>query len=108
MLKTSEIIYENSGVITVGKKLNVIHFNDVYNIESSTIEPVAGAARFVTAVEALLDQHEDNSSTIVLFSGDAISPSSRKLDPSDSLVKYWTYFHLFLISKHAGQGQTDD
>jgi 5'-nucleotidase len=68
-----EIIYQNNEVTTVGKKLNIIHFNDVYNIESGTIEPLAGAARFINAVEDIL---KSEPSTIVLFSGDAISPSN--------------------------------
>jgi 2',3'-cyclic-nucleotide 2'-phosphodiesterase (5'-nucleotidase family) len=53
--------------------LNLIHFNDVYNIENSSIEPKAGAARFLTAINKL-----KNESTLVLFSGDAFSPSSCK------------------------------
>lgn len=79
-----EIIYENTSVISVDKRVNIIHFNDVYNIESSTAEPAAGAARFITAIESLVDKtdaSDPNTSTIVLFSGDAISPSSRTYHP---------------------------
>ena len=49
------------------KKLRIIHFNDVYNIEQ-------GSARFATAVDAL--NEEDNC--LLVFSGDALSPSACK------------------------------
>lgn len=58
------------------RKLKIIHFNDVYNIESGDIEPKAGAARFIHTVEELIKS--DPVSTLVLFSGDAISPSNCK------------------------------
>jgi 5'-nucleotidase len=53
------------------KNLNIIHFNDVYNIESNTQEPVGGAARFLNVIESLINQKP----TLVFFSGDALSPS---------------------------------
>lgn len=31
--------------------LHILHYNDVYNIESRATEPVGGAARFRTAVK---------------------------------------------------------
>jgi 2',3'-cyclic-nucleotide 2'-phosphodiesterase (5'-nucleotidase family) len=55
-------------------RLNIIHFNDVYNIESRETDPVGGAPRFITAIESVIKKSVDP--TIVLFSGDAISPSS--------------------------------
>lgn len=57
------------------RKLRIIHFNDCYNIEGQKNEPVAGAARFKTALNILRkDKH-----SIVLFSGDAVSPSQLSL-----------------------------
>lgn len=54
--------------------LSILHFNDVYNIDSNTnVEPIGGAARFCTAIKSLA--HLD---PLVLFSGDAFSPSMRK------------------------------
>lgn len=51
-----------------------MHFNDVYNIDAnSAVEPVGGAARFCTAIKTF--QHLN---PLVLFSGDAFSPSMRK------------------------------
>jgi 5'-nucleotidase len=52
------------------KRLTIIHFNDVYNIEAREKEPVGGAARFKTAI----DYHSDKN-PLVLFSGDALAPS---------------------------------
>ena len=55
------------------KLLEIIHFNDVYNIEETEDSgPIkAGAARFVTA----LDQY-NSKDKLVIFSGDVFSPSN--------------------------------
>lgn len=58
----------------MARSLVIIHFNDVYNVESRpSPEPVGGAARFCFAVKTF--QHLQ---PLVLFSGDAFSPSMRK------------------------------
>jgi hypothetical protein len=74
-----EIIYEsilanssNSSNSNDKKTLKIIHFNDVYNVDPSHIEPKAGAARFLTAVNLIKKEHP----CLVLFSGDCFSPSS--------------------------------
>lgn len=55
-------------------KITILHYNDVYNIDSNTsTEPIGGASRFCTAIKSF---HELNP--LVLFSGDAFSPSMRK------------------------------
>ncbi|CAI2732500.1 unnamed protein product [Schistosoma spindalis] len=51
--------------------LHILHFNDVYNVEEQKQEPLAGAARFTTA----LKKHGAGKQSIVLFSGDCLSPS---------------------------------
>lgn len=54
--------------------LTIIHFNDVYNVESnSSREPIGGAARFLTAIKSFA-----HLNPLILFSGDAFSPSMRK------------------------------
>lgn len=53
------------------RPLTIVHFNDVYNIEEREKEPVGGAARFKTRLDCLCELHP-----LVLFSGDALSPSS--------------------------------
>ena len=74
-------------------QMTIIHFNDVYNVDSREeteaekeqaakaveegkepeLQPVGGAARFATAVKAY-----DELSPMVLFSGDIFAPSMRK------------------------------
>jgi len=51
--------------------LVIIHFNDTYNIEERKEEPVAGVARFVTALRAY-----EKLNPLILFSGDIFSPSA--------------------------------
>lgn len=52
-------------------QLVILHYNDVYNVESRTgLEPVGGAARFCTAMKSF-----QNLNPLILFSGDAFSPS---------------------------------
>ena len=52
------------------KKLTILHFNDVYNVEPQKLEPAGGAARMAHYVKTL---HDENP--LVLFSGDALNPS---------------------------------
>lgn len=54
------------------KPITIIHFNDVYNVESRDIEPVGGAARFCAKVKSL---YTENCTPLVLFSGDIFNPS---------------------------------
>ncbi|PSN51090.1 hypothetical protein C0J52_01534 [Blattella germanica] len=53
-----------------GSSLTILHYNDVYNIDSRVAEPVGGAARFCTAVKSF-----SHLNPLVLFSGDIFSPS---------------------------------
>lgn len=56
-------------------RLSILHFNDVYNIDANTaVEPIGGAARFCTAIKTFQPLNP-----LVLFSGDAFSPSMRKI-----------------------------
>ncbi|KAG2442607.1 hypothetical protein HXX76_002692 [Chlamydomonas incerta] len=54
------------------RRLTIVHFNDVYNIEAGRQEPVGGAARFTWKVKELKAKGLD---PLVLFSGDAYNPS---------------------------------
>lgn len=52
-------------------ELVLLHFNDVYNVESRPApEPVGGASRFTTAIKSF-----SKLNPLVLFSGDIFSPS---------------------------------
>lgn len=55
------------------KKITIIHFNDVYNIEPGEEEPVGGAARFITKA-----REYGQEQPLVLFSGDCLNPSLSK------------------------------
>jgi len=71
---TSEIVFqnENDNKEKSTKKLRIIHFNDVYNVEEHVKEPKGGAARFITALNYL----KQEAPSLVLFSGDVFSPST--------------------------------
>ena len=55
-------------------KLTILHFNDVYNVESrEKPEPIGGAARMLTAFKQFSDLNP-----LIIFCGDALSPSMCK------------------------------
>ncbi|RNA30447.1 mannosylglucosyl-3-phosphoglycerate phosphatase isoform X2 [Brachionus plicatilis] len=68
------VFQDSSPVDLNSKTLRIIHFNDVYNIEGFDTEPFGGAARFKTAIDFF-----QNKKNLVLFSGDAFSPSTLSL-----------------------------
>ena len=74
-------IYSKSNCSVKSEKLVILHFNDVYNIESRDIEPVGGAARFVTKIKSFQDE------PLILFSGDCLNPSL-------SILQFFCYFML--------------
>lgn len=76
--------------------ITILHFNDVYNIDVTTsTEPIGGAARFCTAMKSF-----DHLEPLVLFSGDAFSPSMCKFNFLEiKLIKILIYFFL-INSKH--------
>lgn len=57
-------------------ELRICHFNDVYEVtQRAGVEPVGGAPRFAHLLHRLADEHAHDGPTLVLFSGDALSPS---------------------------------
>ena len=54
----------------MGSKVILLHYNDVYNIESRNTEPVRGAASFKTAADQYATLHP-----LTVFCGDVFSPS---------------------------------
>lgn len=52
----------------LSEELQILHFNDVYEVESRTREPVGGVARFISKLRSYPD-------ACVLFSGDSLAPS---------------------------------
>jgi 2',3'-cyclic-nucleotide 2'-phosphodiesterase (5'-nucleotidase family) len=59
----------------IGPDLRILHFNDVYDIQPDTREPVGGFARFRTILERYKKKTGGDSATLTLFSGDAFNPS---------------------------------
>lgn len=57
--------YENESPV-----LTIFQFNDVYEIEEKSTEPVGGICRFATAIERYRHQNP-----LVIFGGDCLSPS---------------------------------
>ncbi|KAL1952794.1 hypothetical protein VTO42DRAFT_4255 [Malbranchea cinnamomea] len=57
--------------------LRLLHFNDVYHVETGSAEPVGGAARFQSLVEYYRSdpRFEDQPCLLTFFSGDAFNPS---------------------------------
>eukprot|EP00798_Chlamydomonas_sp_ICE-L_P020484 gene20484-27272_t len=68
-------IASNVGAVTLApdgsKRITIVHFNDVYNIEPAKREPVGGASRFCTKVKSM----KAECNPLVVFSGDAFNPS---------------------------------
>lgn len=58
-------------------ELRILHYNDVYHVDSSSSEPVGGAARFMSLVQHYREgpQFKGQSELLTFFSGDAFNPS---------------------------------
>jgi hypothetical protein len=79
------VVYKNKSTnVELGTRtLRIIHFNDVYNIEGTPEEPVGGAARFASILDSL---NEIDSDHLIVFSGDAFSPSTCNFKFKHSIV----------------------
>ena len=68
-------------------KLSILHFNDVYNVESrEKPEPIGGAARMLTAFKQFSDLNP-----LIIFCGDALSPSMCKYiiyNSKETMIKF--------------------
>ncbi|KAI1081523.1 Metallo-dependent phosphatase [Whalleya microplaca] len=72
-----ESVTYSSGTFDGPPDLRILHYNDVYHVDSSSSEPVGGVARFMTLVKHYKedDKFKGQSNLITLFSGDAFNPS---------------------------------
>ncbi|XP_055388956.1 protein 5NUC-like [Condylostylus longicornis] len=66
---TGETYYDYDKGLDPDHPIVIIHFNDVYNIESQS-DGNGGISRFITALRQFAD-----SNPLILFSGDAFNPS---------------------------------
>lgn len=62
---------DKTKTVSKSRELTILHFNDVYNIESREKEPVGGAARFATKLASYR-----HLNPLIVFSGDCLNPSS--------------------------------
>lgn len=62
---------DKTKTVSKSRELTILHFNDVYNIESREKEPVGGAARFAKKVASYR-----HLNPLIVFSGDCLNPSS--------------------------------
>lgn len=78
---------------TMSPNLVILHFNDVYNVEPrQSPEPVGGAARFSTAIKSFQNLHP-----LILFSGDAFSPSMRKFSIKKNIIHFTIMLKLLIL-----------
>ena len=85
---------------TSSQNLTILHYNDVYNVESrDKPEPIGGAARMLTAFKQFA-----HLNPLIIFCGDALSPSMCKLELLkwyirdvgwDFKLTYKLYFNIF-------------
>jgi hypothetical protein len=80
------ITFSSGADRTAPPDLRIIHYNDVYHLDSSSAEPVGGAARFVTLCKDYRngEQYQGQPALITLFSGDVFNPSLES-----SITKGW-------------------
>lgn len=73
--------------------IRLIHYNDVYHIDSSSSEPVGGVARFVSMCKEYREgqQFKGQPDVVTLFSGDVFNPSL------ESSVTKGSFGHLILF-----------
>ncbi|KAJ4385659.1 hypothetical protein N0V93_010088 [Gnomoniopsis smithogilvyi] len=74
---TAEEVFTYGTRSSTPPDLRLIHYNDVYHLDSSSAEPVGGIARFMTVAKEYQDgeQFKDQPECLTLFSGDAFNPS---------------------------------
>ncbi|KAI1336667.1 flagellar associated protein [Xylariaceae sp. FL0016] len=73
-----ESVTYSSGAASAGPPdLRILHYNDVYHVDSSSAEPVGGAARFMSLVNHYREdpKYQGQSDLLTFFSGDAFNPS---------------------------------
>lgn len=72
-----QIVFAPSPAPSAPPDLRLLHYNDVYHVESGSAEPVGGIGRFQTLVNHYRDdeKYKDQPKLVTFFSGDAFNPS---------------------------------
>ncbi|RWA03864.1 hypothetical protein EKO27_g11241 [Xylaria grammica] len=71
------VTYSSGSSNEIAPDLRILHYNDVYHVDSSSSEPVGGAARFMSLVQHYREgtQFKGQPDLLTFFSGDAFNPS---------------------------------
>lgn len=88
----NETVTYSSGVGNGGAPdLRILHYNDVYHVDSSSSEPVGGVARFMSLIDHYRKgpQFEGQSDLLTFFSGDAFNPSLESSVTKGMCVVSW-------------------
>ena len=78
LLPTDPVVTYSSGRASDSPPdLRLLHYNDVYHLDSSSAEPVGGVARFITVCNEYRngERYRGQPDLVTLFSGDAFNPS---------------------------------
>ena len=73
LAETEESACLSRGSAVSARRLTILHFNDCYNVDAHSSEPIGGAARFAAALAD--SRRAAQQEALVLFSGDILSPS---------------------------------
>lgn len=57
--------------------VRMLHYNDVYHLDTSSAEPIGGLPRFITLCKEYQEgqEYEGQPNLLTLFSGDVFNPS---------------------------------
>lgn len=88
-----QLTYSSGVPATTPPDLRLLHYNDVYHVDSSSAEPVGGLSRFQTLVNYYRSDERFKGQPVMLtfFSGDAFNPS---LESSVTKGPYHSQLHI--------------
>jgi len=71
------ITFSSGQDVNTPPDLRIIHYNDVYHLDSSSAEPVGGIGRFVSVCREYreAERFQGQPELVTLFSGDVFNPS---------------------------------
>jgi len=103
---SGEVSRGESGVWVSGKKsgfLEILHFNDVYEIEERINEPVGGAPRFISAINNFKTQGQENlcQSSVEMTSTCRRMLVKTKKETEKKHLKNWFFLMSFVQVEEA-------
>ena len=99
-----DICHRHPSVYSLPPDLRILHFNDVYNVEGATTEPVGGIARFRSRVNYYRDGDDfrEQPKLLTLFSGDGYNPSLESIFTKGTLTSVFPDFRRFRLGSCNG------